>query len=234
MRVFAENSEHMNNASADSPVLHRQLLLQLGDRLRRLRKARKMTAVDMANRAGISRTTLYAVEAGDPGPSIGTYLRVMGELGVASDLAFLAGDLVHAAPADSAAARSHRPAPQVQIVVRTDNRGHQAQDLLSLALHEEAVELVRANPKLLEEAKRTTERWIGAGNKQSHGLFLEWLKILQEAQWRKVLGRSRHAQELRQASPLPTVLPEEVRERILRDVSNLKKGVVVGHGGATP
>lgn len=232
--IFAENYGHMNHASPDSPILHRQLLLQLGDRLRRLRKARKMTAVEMANRAGISRTTLYALEAGDPGPSIGTYLRVMGELGVASDLAFLAGDLVHAAPADSAAARSHRPTPQVQIVVRTDNRGHQAQDLLSLALHEEAVDLVRANPKLLEQAKCTTERWIGAGNKQSHSLFLEWLKILQDEQWGKVLGRSRHAQELRQASPLPTVLPDEVRERILRDVSNLKKGVVVGQDGATP
>lgn len=234
IKVFVENSEHMNHASVDSPVLHRQLLLQLGDRLRRLRKARKMTAVDMSNRAGISRTTLYAVEAGDPGPSMGTYLRVMGELGVASDLAFLAGDLVNAPPADSAAARSHRPAPQVQIVVRTDNKGHQAQDLLSLALHEEAVELVRANPKLLEEAKRTIERWISVGNKQSLSLFMEWLKILQEEQWGKVLGRSRHAQELRQASPLPTVLPDEVRERILRDMSNLKKGVVVGHGVTTP
>lgn len=221
-------------SSSDSSVLHRQLLLQLGDRLRRLRKARNMTAVEMAQRAGISRTTLYAVEAGDPGPSMGTYLRVMGELGVASDLAFLAGDMVHMAPADSAAGRSHRPTPQVQIVVRTDNRGHQAQDLLSLALHQEAVELVRANPVLLEKAKRTTESWIEGGNKQSHGLFLEWLKILQGQQWTKVLGRSRHAQELRQASPLPTVLPEDVRARILSDVSNLKKGVVVGQGGATP
>ncbi|YCA77446.1 hypothetical protein M1D55_04580 [Cupriavidus sp. JZ107] len=31
----------------------------------------------MAKRVGISRTTLAAVEAGDPAPSVGTYLRVM-------------------------------------------------------------------------------------------------------------------------------------------------------------
>lgn len=189
-----------------------------------------MTAVEMANRVGISRTTLYAVEAGNPGPSIGTYLRVMGELGVAADLAFLAGDMVHAAPADSAAARSFKPIPQVQITVSTDNRRHQAQDLQSLVLHERALELVRENPELLDEAKDTIVRWLRGGNKQSHALFEEWSKILGDKQWSKVLGRTRHAQELRQASPLPTVLPKEVRESILNDIASLKKGVVVGGG----
>ena len=95
---------------SDSLVLHRQLLLQLGDRLRRLRKARKLTTVEMAERAGISRMTLASVEAGDPGPSMGTYLRVMGVLGCAADLAFLAGDMVHPAQPGTAAARSHRRA----------------------------------------------------------------------------------------------------------------------------
>ncbi|EQD65209.1 transcriptional regulator, XRE family [mine drainage metagenome] len=46
--------------------------------------------------------------------------------------------------------------------------------------------------------------------------------------WRKVLGRTRHAQQLRQASPLVTALPQEVRGRILEQVSNLKKGIVIG------
>ena len=139
---------------SDSLVLHRQLLLQLGDRLRRLRKARKLTTVEMAERAGISRMTLASVEAGDPGPSMGTYLRVMGVLGVAADLAFLAGDMVHPAQPGTAAARSHRPAPQVQIMISADSKRHQAQDLLSLVLHEKAVERVRANPELIEEAMR--------------------------------------------------------------------------------
>ena len=118
---------------SDSLVLHRQLLLQLGDRLRRLRKARKLTTVEMAERAGISRMTLASVEAGDPGPSMGTYLRVMGVLGCAADLAFLAGDMVHPAQPGTAAARSHRAAPQVQIMFSADTKRQQAQDLLMQA-----------------------------------------------------------------------------------------------------
>lgn len=222
----------MKSEKVDSLVLYRQLLLQLGDRLRRLRKSRKMTAVEMAERAGISRMTLYAVEAGDPGPSIGTYLRVMGELGVAADLAFLAGDMVHSAQPGTAAARSHRPAPQVQILVNADTKRHQAQDLLSLVLHEKALERVRDNPHLIDEAKATVERWMEIGNAQSHPLFAEWIKILMERKWSKILGRSRHAQELRQASPLPTLLSKEERESILNDISALKKGVVLGAEGS--
>lgn len=218
----------MRPETSDSLILHRQLLLQLGDRLRRLRKARKLTTVEMAECAGISRMTLASVEAGDPGPSMGTYLRVMGVLGVAADLAFLAGDMVHAALPGTAAARSHRPAPQVQIVVSADTKRHQAQDLLSLVLHEKAVERVRANPQLIEEARAIVDRWMKGGNSQSHTLYAEWIKILMAKQWRKVLGRSRHAQELRQASPLPTLLSKEERESILSDVSALKKGVVLG------
>ncbi|MFY3382969.1 MULTISPECIES: helix-turn-helix domain-containing protein [Comamonadaceae] len=219
---------------SDSLVLHRQLLLQLGDRLRRLRKARKLTTVEMAERAGISRMTLASVEAGDPGPSMGTYLRVMGVLGVAADLAFLAGDMVHPAQPGTAAARSHRPAPQVQIMISADSKRHQAQDLLSLVLHEKAVERVRANPELIEEAKETVNRWMKSGNAHSHTLYAEWLKILMAKKWSKVLGRSRHAQELRQASPLPTLLSKEDRESILSHVSTLKKGIVFGAEGPLP
>jgi len=73
------------------PLLERQLLLQLGDRLRRLRKAQGLGTVEMAARAGVSRNTLRAVEAGDPAPSIGTYLRIMSVLGVGADVA-IAGE----------------------------------------------------------------------------------------------------------------------------------------------
>jgi transcriptional regulator with XRE-family HTH domain len=67
-------------------VLERQLLLQLGDRLKSLRKARDLGTVEMAKRAGISRTTLSSVESGDPGPAIGTYLRVMSVLATRCNL----------------------------------------------------------------------------------------------------------------------------------------------------
>ena len=220
------------NLLDSSAVLERQLLLQLGDRLRRLRKAQGLGTVEMAKRVGISRTTLSAIEAGDPGPSIGTYLRAMSVLGVSGDLALLAGDALQPAPAGTAAARSRRSRPVVQVHVSADESRHQVQDLQSLALHEEAVRLIRGDPALLALAQETVERWLASGNSRSSTLWREWQGILRDRQWRKVLGRTRRAQELRQASPLTAILPDDVRRSILDQVSALKKGVVLGD--ATP
>jgi transcriptional regulator with XRE-family HTH domain len=219
------------NASDHAAVLERQLLLQLGDRLKRLRQTQGLSTVEMARRVGISRTTLAAVESGDPGPSIGTYLRVMSVLGVSGELALLAGDTLQPAPAGSAAARSHRARPAVQVRVSADTSRHQVQDLQSLALHEEAVRLVRSEPDLLLKAHSTLERWLGSGSSRSSSLWREWQDILLHQQWRKVLGRTRRAQELRQASPLVTVLPAQVRQQVLAQVNALKKGVVLGDVG---
>lgn len=216
------------NPSDNSSILQRQLLLQLGDRLRRLRKSQQLSTVALASRVGISRTTLSAVEAGDATPAIGTYLRVMSALGIGGDLALLAGDVLQSAPADSAAARSRRSAPQVQVWVTTDNTRHQAQDVQSLVLHEEAVRRVRADPTLRQQAQDTLQKWLTSDHPRSASLWLEWQEILATGKWRKVLGRTRRAQELRQASPLITVLPASERERILNEVNLLKKGTVLG------
>ena len=212
-----------------SAVLQRQLLLQFGDRLRRLRKEHKLSAVAMAQRVGISRTTLSAVEAGDPGPSIGIYLRVMAELGIGGDLALLAGDVTSPAPADSAAGRSLRDAPQVRITVVADGALHRAQDLQSLVLHEEAIKLIRENPDVKGKAIGTLDTWLAKGHSRSIPLWLEWRDILKQGQWAKVLRRTRRAQELRQASPLLSVLSEDERLRILKEVSALKRGVQLTH-----
>jgi transcriptional regulator with XRE-family HTH domain len=217
-----------------STVLERQLLLQLGDRLKRLRKARGIGTVEMAARAGISRNTLRAVESGDPAPSIGTYLRVMSALGLSGELALLAGDTMQPPPADSAAARSRRAAPVVQVRVSTDETKHRLQDLQSLALHEEAVRMVKTEPALVQQARDTAQRWLATGDSRSASLWREWQSILAAGSWRKALGRTRHAQQLRQTSPLVTVLPEEVRQRILKEVSDLKKGVVIGGTPSIP
>jgi transcriptional regulator with XRE-family HTH domain len=217
-----------------SAVLERQLLLQLGDRLKRLRQAQGLGTVDMAARVGVTRNTLRAVEAGDPAPSIGTYLRVMSVLGISGELALLAGDTLQPAPAGSAAARSRRAAPVVQVRVSADEAKHQLQDLQSLALHEEAVRLVKAKPALVLQAQDTARRWLGTGDPRSASLWRAWLTILNAGTWRKALGRTRHAQQLRQASPLVTVLPEEARQRILQQVTDLKNGMVMAGSPSTP
>jgi DNA-binding XRE family transcriptional regulator len=183
----------------------------------------------MAARAGISRNTLRAIESGDPATAIGTYLRVMSILGIGGELALLAGDALFPPPAGSAAARSRRATPIVEVRVSADQGRHRLQDLQSLALHEEAVRLAKLNPALVQQARDTVLRWLDSGDTRSVSLWREWVKILDSGAWRRVLGRTRYAQQLRQASPLVTVLPEEVRQSIYAQVNSLKKGVVLGN-----
>lgn len=191
-----------------------------------------MGTVELATRAGITRNTLRAVESGDPGTAIGTYVRVMSILGVSGELALLAGDALQPAPARSAAARSRHAAPIVQVHVSVEDKHHHLQDLQSLALHQAAVRLVKLKPNLVQEARETVLHWLEKGDTGSAGLWREWLVILGASAWRKVLGRSNHAQQLRQASPLVTVLPESMRDNVLAQIAELKKGIVLG--GAPP
>jgi len=69
-----------------------RLLAALGERLRLARLRRKLSNAAVAQRAGISRTTLYKVEAGDAGATMGSYLRVLAVLGLEHDLQVVAAD----------------------------------------------------------------------------------------------------------------------------------------------
>lgn len=69
-----------------------RLLSLLGERLKLARKRRKLSNAVVSQRAGISRTSLYKVEAGDPGASLGSYLRVLVVLGLEGDINALAAD----------------------------------------------------------------------------------------------------------------------------------------------
>ena len=60
----------------------RQALSILGNLIRLGRIERRMTAQSLAERAGISRTTLYSIEKGAPGPEIGTVFEVAAIVGV--------------------------------------------------------------------------------------------------------------------------------------------------------
>lgn len=217
----------MPTYSDTTSVLDRQLLLQLGERLKRLRKLQGLSSVAMAQRVGISRTTLSAVEAGDLAPSIGTYLRVMSALGVSGELAILASGTLQTGHLVAPKA-SRRTTPSLSVVVKASEEGHDVQDLQSLMLHKEAVRLIQSNPVLLQQALDNLERWRSSPNKHSRFLWDEWSVILHRRDWRRALSTSRRGKELRQASPLPTILPPEVRAHVLDQVSSLKKGLVLG------
>ena len=76
----------------ESTVLTEPLRLraqQLGERLARLRKARRLRQSDAAIRAGMSRVTAGRLERGDPRQSIGQILRYLDAIAPGADLVSL-------------------------------------------------------------------------------------------------------------------------------------------------
>ena len=69
-----------------------KILAELGENIKLARLRRKLTAKQVAERAGISRSTLWQVEKGLPSVSMGTYAQVLFVLGLENDLLELGKD----------------------------------------------------------------------------------------------------------------------------------------------
>lgn len=69
-----------------------QVLEQLGENIKLARKRRKLTTIQVAERAGIARSTLYLVEKGDSSVALGAYFNVLRVLGLQDDFLKLAAD----------------------------------------------------------------------------------------------------------------------------------------------
>ena len=165
------------------------------------------------------------LESGDPSPSMGNYLRVMSALGISAGLALLASDTLQVSGTQESPRK--RAASAVSVMVKADG-SHSAQDLQCLMLHQETVKLMRSDPKLVDQALATLDQWRSSGNSHSQFLWDEWSVILHRRDWRRALSTSRRGRELRQASPLPSVLPASKRAAVLEQVNALKKGVLLG------
>ncbi|RMG28127.1 MAG: XRE family transcriptional regulator, partial [Bacteroidetes bacterium] len=73
------------------PKLSR-ILEQVGEQIKMARLRRKLSTRQVAERANVSRSTLWAVEKGNPGVAVGTYLQVLFVLGLEQDFLQLAKD----------------------------------------------------------------------------------------------------------------------------------------------
>lgn len=69
-----------------------KVMEQVGENIKLARKRRKLTTVEVAERAGIDRTTLYQVEKGNAGVSMAAYFNVLRVLGLQDDFLKLAAD----------------------------------------------------------------------------------------------------------------------------------------------
>lgn len=71
---------------------HQKILEQLGENIKLARKRRRLTATQVAERAGIARNTLYLLEKGTPSVSMGALFNVLRVLGLHEDFLKLASD----------------------------------------------------------------------------------------------------------------------------------------------
>lgn len=69
-----------------------KLLTEFGENIKLARLRRKLSAEQVAERANIGRTTLWAIEKGSPTVAMGFYVQVLFVLGLEKDLLKVAGD----------------------------------------------------------------------------------------------------------------------------------------------
>lgn len=71
---------------------YQKILELVGENIRLARKRRKLTTTQVAERAGIDRSTLYEIEKGSPSVSMGAYFNTLRVLNLQDDFLKLAAD----------------------------------------------------------------------------------------------------------------------------------------------
>ncbi len=70
----------------------KRMLTQVGEQIKLARLRRHYSVELIAERAGVSRTTVWKVEKGDPGVAFGIYAKVLTAIGLGEDILLLAKD----------------------------------------------------------------------------------------------------------------------------------------------
>lgn len=81
-----ENRKHILMPSSE------KILNELGENIKLARLRRKLSAEQVAERAGISRKTLWSIENGSQSVALGLYLLVLLALGLEKDILKIAAD----------------------------------------------------------------------------------------------------------------------------------------------
>jgi transcriptional regulator with XRE-family HTH domain len=89
-----------------------RILRQLGSNIRTARLRRRFTTVQVAERAGITRQTLYSIEKGEPTVGLGNYAKTLMVLGLEKDLLQVAADDVLGRKLQDAELETRRRAPR--------------------------------------------------------------------------------------------------------------------------
>lgn len=71
---------------------YQKILETVGENIKLARKRRKLTTIQLSERAGIDRSTLYQIEKGNSSVSMGAYFNTLRVLGLQDDFLKLAAD----------------------------------------------------------------------------------------------------------------------------------------------
>jgi transcriptional regulator with XRE-family HTH domain len=93
---------------------HQRILDQLGEEIKLARLRRKLNTEQVAERAGISRSTLWQIEKGMPSVAIGSYLQVLFVFGLEKNFLNIANDDVLGRKLQDAEILIRKRAPKVK------------------------------------------------------------------------------------------------------------------------
>ncbi len=93
--IFVYNNRHFNVMTTRKQMVfpkYDKILGQMGENIKIARKRRKLTMVQVAERADIARSTLHLIELGNSSVAMGAYFNVLRVLGLQDDFLKLATD----------------------------------------------------------------------------------------------------------------------------------------------
>ncbi len=92
MLIFDLYNNHMPKKQIYILPTAEKVLTDIGENIKLARKRRKLSEIQLAERAGISRSTIQLLEKGEPGVSMSAYVQVLFVLGMENDLRNIASD----------------------------------------------------------------------------------------------------------------------------------------------
>ena len=93
--IIVQNNEHLIKMATKKQIIfpkYKKILEQMGENIKIARKRRKLTMIQVAERADISRSTLHLIELGNTSVAMGAYFNVLRVLGLQDDFLKLAAD----------------------------------------------------------------------------------------------------------------------------------------------
>jgi transcriptional regulator with XRE-family HTH domain len=100
----------------------RRILAQLGENIKLARLRRKIGTQQLAERAGLSRATLWQIEKGAPSVAMGAYFMVLHSLGLEQDFHKMAVDDVLGRKLQDAGLLTRQRAPKRKLKKNDEDR----------------------------------------------------------------------------------------------------------------